>query len=185
MKPILIIIDMQHEFLGSGDDVLVADIAEFATKWVHRQLPVLVTQFRNAPQSSFVKFLGWAGAMQNTLVESLIELASNNIEEFHSVTKQTYSALTDHGVLAMLDEYGIDTVVLCGVDTDACIMAIALDAFDHGLRPLVLSDLCASSGGDNYHQAALMLLERNIGRRQLSTSKVFMDEVGNVVGAQP
>jgi nicotinamidase-related amidase len=83
----------------------------------------------------------------------------------------------------MLHEREIDTVVLCGVDTDACVMATALDAFDHGLRPLVLSDLCASSGGDSYHQAALMLLERNIGRRQLSTSKVAIDEVGNVTNA--
>ncbi len=70
------VIDKEHEFLGPSDDLFVADITKFATKWVHRGLPVVVT-----------------------------EVASNTIDEFYDVSKQAYSAFTDHGVLATLLAY--------------------------------------------------------------------------------
>jgi nicotinamidase-related amidase len=63
------IIDMQHEFLDSRSNALIAPIADFATMWEKRGLPVVVTRFLNTPQSSFVKFLEWSGAMQDTVVE--------------------------------------------------------------------------------------------------------------------
>ena len=51
---------------------------------------------------------------------------------------------------------------MCGVDTDACVMATA-GLFDAGFETFVVSDGCASSGGQEYHEAAIKILERNIG----------------------
>jgi nicotinamidase-related amidase len=107
--------------------------------------------------------------MEDTIIEQLASV--------DDISKRSYSAFSDARVLEILRDQKVDTVALCGVDTDACVMATALSAFDLGLRPLVLSDLCASSGGDDYHRAALMLLERNIGHRQILTSKDVMAEI--------
>jgi len=168
------IIDMQHEFVDRSNSWLIAPISDFSTMWMARGLPVIATRFVNTPRSQFVWFLDWSGAMEDTIVEELA-----NVD---NISKHSYSAFSDARVLEILRDQKVDTLVLCGVDTDACVMATALSAFDLGLRPLVLSDLCASSGGDDYHLAALMLLERNIGHRQISTSKDVMAEIDSSRG---
>lgn len=52
---------------------------------------------------------------------------------------------------------------MAGIDTDCCVMKTALDLFEIGIKPIVLSHYCASTGGNNIHLAALDMLKRNIG----------------------
>ena len=42
-------------------------------------------------------------------------------------------------------------------------MDTALELFDAGIETYVVSDGSASSGGTEYHEAGIKLLERNIG----------------------
>ncbi|KAI0018939.1 putative N-carbamoylsarcosine amidase [Xylariomycetidae sp. FL0641] len=37
---------------------------------------------------------------------------------------------------------GVDTVVICGVSTSGCVRATALDAMQHGFRPMVVGTAC-------------------------------------------
>lgn len=60
-----------------------------------------------------------------------------------------------------------DVVDLRGIDTDACVMASALSLFEYGKVPRVLVDYCGSIAGLEYHNMALRILERNIGKDQL------------------
>jgi nicotinamidase-related amidase len=44
-------------------------------------------------------------------------------------------------------------------------MATALGLFDAGFETFVVSDGCASSGGQEHHETAIKILKRNIGER--------------------
>jgi nicotinamidase-related amidase len=54
-------------------------------------------------------------------------------------------------------------VVLCGVDTHACVLHEALDAFDRCIRPIVLAELCESGNGEDAHACALDVLRHAVG----------------------
>ncbi|MFD4406738.1 cysteine hydrolase family protein [Nocardia sp. NPDC058499] len=62
-------------------------------------------------------------------------------------------------------------VFLCGIATDACVLATAIAVFDAGLTPWVVCDACASNANrtppQRLHNAALMLLDRFVGTGHL------------------
>ncbi len=58
------------------------------------------------------------------------------------VVKQYASAFFGTSLASTLHATGIDTLVICGLTTSGCIRATAVDALQHGFRPLVVSDAC-------------------------------------------
>ncbi|WSJ72415.1 isochorismatase family protein (plasmid) [Kitasatospora sp. NBC_01302] len=52
----------------------------------------------------------------------------------------------------------------------SCVYDSAIGAYHSGFRQWIAVDACASSGGEEYHSAALLLARRNIGSTQLITS---------------
>jgi len=77
---------------------------------------------------------------------------------------------------------GWSDLVLCGIDTDACVYDSAVDAYQTGIRPWIVTDACASSGGPAYHEAALLLASRNVGRGQLLTIDALLEQVTGAEG---
>lgn len=61
----------------------------------------------------------------------------------------------------------IQQVAVVGIDTDMCVLKIAMDLFDQGIEPIVLTDCCASTAGLQAHLAGLAVLSRNIGAQRL------------------
>jgi len=59
----------------------------------------------------------------------------------------------------------------CGIATDGCVLKTAVDLFEAGIRPVVLTDAVSSHAGDEVHQAGLLLISRFIGGEQLVTSE--------------
>lgn len=53
------------------------------------------------------------------------------------VTKQYASAFFGTSLASSLNTLGVDTVVIVGVSTSGCVRATALDAMQHGFRPMV------------------------------------------------
>ena len=51
--------------------------------------------------------------------------------------KKYPSALYETGLVPMLNAKGIDTLIIAGCTTSVCVRATALDAMQHGYRPLV------------------------------------------------
>lgn len=70
-----------------------------------------------------------------------------------------------------LEEYilvnNVDTVYLCGFDTDACILKTALDLFEHNIKVFVLEDYCMSHSGYYFHNAAILMLKKMIGTKSV------------------
>ncbi|HCR80872.1 MAG TPA: hypothetical protein DIV47_00085 [Candidatus Pacebacteria bacterium] len=51
---------------------------------------------------------------------------------------------------------------MCGIDTDACVLASAYEAFDLGYEVKVLKDLSRGHDGQEYVAAARKLIDINI-----------------------
>jgi hypothetical protein len=58
------------------------------------------------------------------------------------------------------------------MDTDMCVLKIAMDLFDADVEPVVLVDCCASTAGLQAHLAGLSILSRNIGPFQLRLTRL-------------
>lgn len=58
------------------------------------------------------------------------------------VTKQYASAFFGTSLAATLNAQGVDTVVVLGFSTSGCVRATALDALQHGFRPIVAREAC-------------------------------------------
>ena len=156
---ILVLIDMQDGFNTTEDtrDVISsiesADLSQFDL--------VAATAFYNDPTSLFVKKIGWKDMMIKDPKTSIVKQIQHTYDI--SLPKSTYSAAEQ--VIPLLSMYGDDCkVYLAGFDSDACVLATALDLFDQGIETFVIEPWCASSGGSEYHQVAMKILRRNIGQ---------------------
>ncbi|KAE9389749.1 putative N-carbamoylsarcosine amidase [Gymnopus androsaceus JB14] len=58
------------------------------------------------------------------------------------VTKQYASAFFGTSLASSLNTLGVDTLVIIGVSTSGCVRATALDAMQHGFRPMVVGSAC-------------------------------------------
>lgn len=119
------------------------------------------------PGSSFDSFLGWTGMMEEE------EKALLPFVEEHAgiiVSKCSYSCVKNinfiQSLVALCDGFP-DEVTLVGVDTDACVLATAIDLFEMGIKPIVIEDCVGSSGGEECHEAGMLLLKRSIGKEQI------------------
>lgn len=90
------------------------------------------------------------------LAQTLPELAPRDDEPV--VTKQYASAFFGTSLASTLHAQGVDCVILAGMSTSGCVRASAVDAIQHGLIPVVVSDAC----GDRHpqpHEANLFDLQ--------------------------
>ncbi|MBO3743623.1 isochorismatase family protein [Actinoplanes flavus] len=68
------------------------------------------------------------------------------------VVKHYASAFAGTSLAAWLASHSIDTLVIGGYSTSGCVRASALDALQHGFRPIVVRDACADrDGGPHDH----------------------------------
>jgi nicotinamidase-related amidase len=58
-------------------------------------------------------------------------------------------------------------MIVIGLDTESCVLKTAVDAFEAGIVPYVVTDLTYSHAGEEAHSAGLLVTGRFIGRRQL------------------
>ena len=62
----------------------------------------------------------------------------------------------------LLDDRGIDTVVVCGLVTNVCVEATVRDASTLGYRPILVADASATTA-DAVHNATLHTVYRSFG----------------------
>ena len=68
------------------------------------------------------------------------------------VTKQYASAFFGTSLAATLNAQGVDTVVVLGFSTSGCVRATALDALQHGFRPIVVREACGDRDAATHDQ---------------------------------
>ena len=78
------------------------------------------------------------------------------------VTKQYASAFFGTSLAATLTSLRRDTVVIVGLSTSGCVRATAVDAVQHGFRPIVVADACGDRD-PRPHDAALFDIDAKYG----------------------
>ncbi len=58
--------------------------------------------------------------------------------------------------VSRLKRRGIRAVTVCGLDTDACVLAVMFSLFDHGIECRLKEDMCWSSSG--LHRPAVRII---------------------------
>jgi nicotinamidase-related amidase len=80
------------------------------------------------------------------------------------VVKYNYSCFANSQLLSILQASNIDQVYICGINTDYCVFATALDAFQNNFRTFVVQDAVSSVGGKSGHEEGLRNLVKHFGR---------------------
>ena len=160
MPRALIVVDVQSYFIQSTPEGFVAKIVKHIKNSSYDSL--IFTVFKNNSNSNFVKSLNWNSCLKDSdiqLASELLPFISNDKNNIYE-SKSTYSALKSSGLKSFLLKNNIDKLDICGIDTDACVLATAFEAFDLGYRVNILFDLCFSTG--EFEQEAYKILRRNI-----------------------
>jgi nicotinamidase-related amidase len=164
----LLIVDVQRGFINDFTAHLPSRIARLID--THDFEPILFTRFVNTPNSPYQRLLEWHGCSEPPETEIVPELAAfatdENVFEKRGLTGMP-TALAER-----LERDGIGEINVVGLDTDMCVLKIALDLFDADIEPVVLVDCCASTAGLQAHLAGLSILSRNIGPFQLRLTRL-------------
>tara|TARA_B100000686_G_scaffold354396_1_gene464418 strand:+ start:7085 stop:7582 length:498 start_codon:yes stop_codon:yes gene_type:complete len=148
----LLIVDMQTVFLKQSSHLIEA-VQDLVAKWPEKDLYWL--QYRNHPGSLFEKHLNWSDAIVSPDID-LIEGPGQDKKHVH------YGYGPPPELIAHI-QANYKRAYVCGMDTDACVFATMLRLWDNDIRPLLLTDYCASSGGGQFHDAALAIMQRQFG----------------------
>lgn len=79
------------------------------------------------------------------------------------IVKKRYSAFFGTGLEALLDELGIDELVLAGINTHACIRTTAIDAYQRDIEVILATD-CLASYDEEHAAVSLRYMDGRIAR---------------------
>lgn len=165
MAPLLLVIDLQNGFVTEKTAHILPGIRRLVEHFTSQQLPVVFTRFINQPDSAHVKWIGWSRLMSEPEINLVADFQRMATCVFDKGGYTAFTADFEH----FLRANAVNTLVLCGIATDGCVLKSAVDAFERNIRPLVVQDACASHAGNDLHEAGLRLLTRFIGKQQLVT----------------
>jgi len=161
MKDLLLIVDVQNGFVSEKTSHIVPKLRKLLNEKVFTH--VIFSQFVNKTDSPYENYLNWyrfKTAEEIAIVNELLPFVNQIL------VKNIYSAC-NQWLLNYIKENSIQNVYIAGIDTDCCVLITATDLFQNGIRPFVLKQYCASNGGFSSHDAALIVLERLIGDKQI------------------
>jgi nicotinamidase-related amidase len=157
MKPTLIVIDCQNDFIKDAssyearmlDEKLIGRIGHLI-QWTREQkLPIIYTQHSIKPDKSNEEFgepknvraciidtKGWG------IIDSLKPRDGETV-----IQKNKYDAFYQTNLEEKIKKTGADTLILCGVLTNNCVRATAEGAHYRNFKLVIVSDCC---GGTSY-----------------------------------
>jgi nicotinamidase-related amidase len=160
---VLLVVDVQRGFLNKYTAHIPERIGCLIDASHYEQ--VLFTRFVNVPESPYHRLLDWHECAEPPETDIAPEL-SRFSDPNRIFTKLGYTGLSDE-LRQTLRRIDPKRATVVGIDTDMCVLKIAMDVFDLGIEPVVLIDCCASTAGLQAHLAGLAVLSRNIGAQQL------------------
>ncbi|MBK4998103.1 cysteine hydrolase family protein [Pseudomonas sp. S31] len=146
MRQVLLIVDVQStfsppEWLVDGIRVLSAHIPSIASVELHDEQ---VTPFQRQ--------LGWHPASED---ECLVEVDQVFIKHGYGPTPE---------MLAYIAQLGVERVLVCGLQTETCVLAAGFALFDAGLNPTLVTDLTVGSSLDRSGKLGRELWRHHFGQ---------------------
>jgi nicotinamidase-related amidase len=87
----------------------------------------------------------------------------NRLQTDLTIRKKRYSAFFETNLDEHLASARLDFVVVCGINSHACVRMTAIDAYQRDYRVIVASD-CVASYDTEHHEVTLRYLDGNIAR---------------------
>ena len=159
MKELLLVIDLQKDFINDNTENISCNIEKLISSKKYKY--VVFTKFINDINSSFYKTLNYKGCMSEDGRKIVIDTL-----EYPILEKKTYTAL-NYELKKFIEDNDIKKIYLCGIDTDACVLKTAIDLFENNLEVKVIEDCCMSHSGKEYHNSAINMLKKLIGKQNV------------------
>lgn len=155
---IILLVDIQEGYMNERLRSLPKDIAKHVKNYDYDL--VIATRFINKADSLHKSELN----MQDMTMLSPHAKLVENIGSLADIVimKSTYTSLTVD-VAKLLEKNKVEEVYIAGFNTDTSIMATALELFDKGIKPKILSNLCGSVNGTEVNDSALQILKGALG----------------------
>ncbi|MFI0976744.1 isochorismatase family cysteine hydrolase [Streptomyces sp. NPDC021093] len=173
MTEVLVVVDMQNGFITPETASVVPTVVDLVEHWERTGRDVVFTRFFNPPGSPYERLMHWTGFREppeNELIAELTDHAANSVAV---VDKAQYSAFTgEMDKLVRLREW--TEFVICGIATEMCVLKTAVDAFEQGFRPQIVTDASQTYMGAEAHEAGLALAARLVGSEQLTTVRSLL-----------
>lgn len=157
MKECLVIVDVQKGFLNNSTMFIPQKIKELCDK---RKFDIIVsTKFINNELTPHYQYTNWKGMLDkgSQELDPYIKKISERIFD-----KSVNTVFTEE-FIKFIEDNKIEKMIFVGIDTDCCVMKSAFDCFDKKIPFEVITECCASSGGDKYHKASCMIMKRSLG----------------------
>ncbi len=157
MKECLVIVDVQKGFLNNSTMFISQKIKELCDK---RKFDIIVsTKFINNELTPHYQYTNWKGMLDkgSQELDPYIKKISERIFD-----KSVNTVFTEE-FIKFIEDNKIEKMIFVGIDTDCCVMKSAFDCFDKKIPFEVITECCASSGGDKYHKSACMIMKRSLG----------------------
>lgn len=170
VKPVVLVVDLLEDFFlepplstrrqalvrATNEVVASARAAEVPVIWVRQEFePDLADAFLSMRRTGRrVTIRGTPGC------QLLAELDRRPHD--HEVVKRRYSAFFGTELDALLESLGCTHLVICGVNTHACVRATAIDGYQRDLDIVLARDAIASYDAA-YHRESMRYLARSIG----------------------
>lgn len=138
---VLIIVDMQYGFLVKDKYKHLIDRVKFLLN-SEKYDKVIFTKFINTQDSLYVTKLGWQG-LQDEKSQSLAINPNEN-----DVVFEKFGYGCSNEMLDYIKSLKINEIDICGLQTDACVYAIALNMFDIGIFPNILINYTMTNNQD-------------------------------------
>lgn len=165
MSDPLIIVEVQSGFINEFTYHIPQRIAHLIRRNENEYAPVLFTRFINIPDGPYQQFLDWHSCEREPEINIAPELEPW-VKPESVFSKRGLCGMPEE-LASYLREQSVERVFLVGIDTDMCVLKLAMDFFDIGIEPIVFTDCCASTAGLQAHLAGLAVLSRNIGANRL------------------
>ncbi len=79
-------------------------------------------------------------------------------------TKKRYSCYYGTDLEFLIRQIGAKNVILTGINTSSCVLCTAFESFNRDFGVYVVEDCCDSMDGPEFHEAAVMFINRILGK---------------------
>lgn len=174
MSNALIVVDVQEGFINQYTEHIPERVVRLIGQGDFD--PILFTRFINTESGPYRRFMDWHDCAEEPEINLAPELLPHAADD-HTFEKDGYAGMPEN-LARYLDNQNIQRATIVGIDTDMCVLKVAMDIFDLNIEPIVLVDCCASTSGLQSHLAGLAVLARNIGADQLRDAGLSQGRLG-------
>ena len=137
MNKVLLIVDMQNGLVNNDNyKKLIKKIDELIAKGDYDKY--IFTKFVNKKKSLFERRLNYSNLQSKGSQSICVKIPEN------ALVFEKYGYGLELKDLEQIKALGVDSVDVCGIQTDACVYAISLELWDNGIYPNVLINYTAT-----------------------------------------